>query len=833
MMPKTLLLIDAHALIHRSFHALPPLSAPDGRPVGALYGLASILLKTLAADKPDYVAAAFDRPEPTLRKQEYKEYKAHRPPAPDELISQLRGARELFETFGVACFEKPGYEGDDIVGTLAKKFGEKGFRVEILTGDLDTLQLVEDDHIVVRTMKKGVSDTFVYDEAAVRERYDLSPSQLTDYKGLVGDASDNIPGVRGVGPKTATELLKKFGTLENIFEKGDPKDKLAAKVLPFKKEALFSRKLGTIDTKVPIPETTLESLTFTGVPSEKLGPYFESLGFDSLLRRIGAQRAVARAPKPAAPPSLFGAPEIQDTPEPDVPSDPNIVVVLDADDAQKQKSALGSDALKIAFEWKPVIRKLLDEGVVPAQPLFDISVAGWLLDPDGSDFTLPALTKKYLPSSGDMAPRETQRKLAGALGRALRKEGVYNVFESIEMPVVPVLAEMERTGIAVNRKHLVSLLSDLDREIARETEEIYAAAGGPFNLNSPRQVGEVVFERLKLELPKVKKTATGQRRMNRDVLESLKDLHPIIARILEYREDFKIRSSFVAPLLDLTTKEGRVHTTLIQTGTGTGRIASEKPNLQNIPQESRWSKRLRDSFVAGEGWTLLSVDYSQIELRLLAHLTGDDALIRAFRDGKDIHAFTASKVLHIQESDVTKETRRLAKTLNFGMVYGMGARAFAQTSGVSAEEARRFIDEYFAAFPTIKRWQEGIKEKARAQGYVENANGRKRWFPGRGGPATGEFDRAAINMPLQSLNADILKVAMARVDALLRERARSETEIRLLLSIHDELLFEVRDGILNETAGAIRKVMEEVYTLSVPLRVEASAGKSWGELKPL
>ncbi|MEK7512609.1 MAG: DNA polymerase [Patescibacteria group bacterium] len=815
---KTLLLIDAHALIHRSFHALPPLTAPDGRPVGALYGLSSTLVKLLSNDPPTHAAAAFDRPEPTFRKTIFQEYKAHRPPAADELIAQIVAAHELFETFGIPLFEKPGYEADDLIGTLAKRFASKETKVVILTGDLDTLQLVSDNRIVVRTLKKGVTETVVYNEAAVHERFGLSPEQLPDYKGLVGDPSDNIPGVHGVGPKTATALLQKFGTLERLFENAAVTDRQAAKALSHREAALFSKKLATIDCAVPI-DASLTALAYSGFIPERLASYFESLGFQSLLRRIGTA-PLSHTPKESRREETTSVTSIP------------ILTIKDLEDALDHRPELASNALKIAGAWKPLVTELAAKGIEVADPLFDLGVAGWLLGPDETDFSVEALARRFAPSHARDDRHATITALFVALSRELRRFQLMNVAERIEMPLIRVLSAMERRGIAVDRNALNVLGERIGTVIKKNAERIFDMAGTSFNLNSPRQVAEILFERLHLSAPKARKTPTGQRRTGREVLESLREQHPIVPLILGYREDFKIKSSFVDPLRTQLGADGRVRTTFLQTGTGTGRLSSEKPNLQNIPQESRWAPELRRAFVAPEGFKLLSLDYSQLELRLLAHSTGDPGLLTAFREGKDIHAITAARVFHVDERAVTPPMRRIGKTLNFGIVYGMGARAFAQASGLSHTEAERVIADYFTVFPSIRQWQEATRACARRDGYVANANGRVRWFR-KIRVSGGEFDRAAINMPLQSLGADIVKLAMIESYRTLTERGALGRTAHLVLSIHDELLFEIQGAMVSEIASVLRHTMETVYPLAVPLRVDVSIGACWGDLHPL
>lgn len=812
---KTLLLIDAHSLIHRAYHAVPPLTSPTGEPVGAIYGVSTMLLKTLRTLRPDYVAAAFDRPEPTFRKKMFADYKAHRAKAEDALVSQLVEARNTFKAFGISCFEKPGFEGDDIIGTLAKRFAKRGMlNVIILTGDLDSLQLVEDDTITVETPKKGLGETTRYDVSAVVARYGLSPSQLPDYKGLVGDPSDNIPGVSGVGPKTAAKLLSEHGTLEKLLAHLSPQSAAERSIVEEKESAIFSKKLGTIDTSVPI-EAILDSLSSSD-PSETLISYFTEKGFMSLLERMGRSPS-SSLPPPSAPTSV------------DTQTDSELLV-LTPHEVLSQKKPFPKDICVISYNWKALIK----QGAELPNSFFDTMIAGWFLDPEKKNVGLQELSRRFLQTAlSESLSTADERSLLLSLyrffSRKLKEYGMEKVFNDIELPLIPVLADMEQMGIGVNRKKLERLGNEIDAELSLLTETIYQAAGMMFNINSPKQVGHVLFEKLELSAGR-RRTPGGQARTGKDILEDLRGTHPIVEPILKYREHFKIRSSFVTPILDSIGSDGRVRTEFIQTGTSTGRLASENPNLQNIPQESRWSQPLRDAFEAAPGFTFLAFDYSQLELRLLAHITDDKNLKAAFHNGDDIHTLTASRVLGIPKKDVDPVARRLAKTLNFGIVYGMGARAFAKTSGIPQEEARRFMDEYFRNFPSIKEWQERTKADARTFGYVANTNGRRRWFLNVRTPfLRSEMERAAINMPVQSLGADVIKKAMIQTHTLLLDSHKENA--RLLLSIHDEILLEVRETLVSQLLPIIRGIMESVFRFSVPLRVDVKQGQTWGTLR--
>ncbi len=801
-----ILLIDANSLIHRAFHALPPLTTSDGRPSGALYGLSSLLLKILREQKPDYAAAAFDRPEKTFRKELFENYKATRPTAPDELITQIIEARKTFDAFGIPTFEKAGYEADDIIGTLAEKFGENAeSSIIILTGDLDTLQLIRGDKTVVMILKKGVSEVAVYDENAVVERYGLHPLELVDYKGLVGDKSDNIPGVKNIGPKTAEKLISRHGKLENLFASPDLKDPAVLKALPHKDIALLSKKLATIDRNVPLV-VEAKKLRWEE-QKEKLEKYFREWNFGSLAQRIGIKTFPE---KPGGTEKVKENTKIL-----------NAFFVSSATDLTETR--LISKNTKVAWEWKPIIKELMKQKRdVPAN-LFDLSIAAWLLDPDGADFSPSAIAEKYSSSEWSNLFPMTKRRL--------EQNGLEHLFESVEMPLVEVLAKMELTGIRIDRGAAEDTQKELRRSLEKLSSAIYREAGTTFNINSPEQVSKIVFEKLKIKPGKTRKTKGGRLSTSFDALSRIKDVE-IIRLLLEYREGFKMLTTYLKPILDFTGDDGRLRTTFLQTGTSTGRIASEKPNLQNIPQESAWSKKIRDAFTAENGFTLVSFDYSQLELRLLAHVSDDNNLKDAFRKGTDIHQLTASQIFGVPLHLVTKKERRIGKTLNFGIVYGMGARSLSETSGVSFAEAEAFIKKYFAGFPSIQAWQEQTKAGAAQRGFVSDLNGRKRWFRESPNPRMqAENERAAINMPIQGLGADILKKAMIASNALVKTANEMGDSARLLLAIHDELLFEIRDDILMDIVPRIVNAMEYAEKLGVPLTVDVKQGKRWGSLE--
>ncbi len=822
---KKLILIDANSLIHRTFHALPPLTTPDGRPIQAIYGLATVLMKLVREDKPEYCAALFDRPEPTFRKKQYAEYKAQRAKAPDDLISQIIEAHKLFENFGIKTYEMPGWEADDLIGTLAEKFrGEKDLQVMVLTGDLDTLQLVGDKKVVIRTFRKGLSDTVIYDEDAVRERYGLEPEQLIDYKAIVGDASDNIKGIPGVGPKTAQEMLAKYKTLENIFAHAKDDPKIEKKFAPYAKEAELSKMLVTIDRHAPIKIKNLEELSC--VSSQIPVEYFKSLGFGGLLRRIEAAQP---KPKPAAVQGgIFDVAPAKE--ESVVPAElPKNIVIVKGGEVAPEKD---SEKVKVGFDLKNILKDAWNKGGDIAGPYHDLSVAFWLVEPGLKSYDADAVSKKFLKRvwQGDANDyRDAYLKSSAKLDEL----SVRGIFENIEMPLLRVLAEMERKGIMISRAKLDVLKEKIESKVASLTGKIWEMAGENFNVNSPQQMSRVLFETLKI-VSAAKTTKTGLRSTRAENLEELRETHPVVPLILEYRDNFKMLSTYVLPLSELRGEDGRLHTDFVQTGAATGRLSSQAPNLQNIPQESIWAKELRSAFEASEGYSLVAFDYSQLELRILAAVSGDQNMQRAFREGKDIHRATASQVLGVAPDNVTPEMRRLAKTLNFGLSYGMGVVAFSKTSGLPRAEAQKFIDAYFRGFPGIRAWQDKIKREVREKGYVETLAGRRRPFPefGFGGQKfIADAERAAINHPIQGLEADIVKIAMIRVKEYLEKNGMWGVSVHMLLSIHDELLFEMRDDMIQKIAPEIKRIMEISYELAVPLIADVSSGKNWGSMK--
>ncbi|TSC82893.1 MAG: DNA polymerase I [Parcubacteria group bacterium Gr01-1014_20] len=862
---KTLLLIDANSLIHRAFHALPPLNAPDGRATQALYGISSVIIKIFREAKPDYAAALFDRPEPTFRKEKFKEYKAHRPKAPDDLISQIIEAKNLFQKFGIRFFEKPGFEADDLIATLATKFSSKGgsssggkdsldLQVVILTGDLDTLQIVEGEKLVVRTFKKGISETMTYTEEAVKERYGLEPKQLTDYKALVGDQSDNIPGVMGVGEKTATSLLQKYGNLENVYKNLDKEPKLGKKLVGTEKEAEFSKSLVILEKQAPIEVKDIKELEIVENGAD-LEAYLHSLGFESLVKRFLANNANKKSEKEESAtipefrkPKGSGGSKVSTgqasifssgggsafgggLKAEDFENHEDRVFVFEGDQGNKEYL---SKKLKVGFGLKKMLKDLWVNRRDLLPPFFDLGVAFWMIDTDFKDYEDPeAVAKKFLNINWKGEP-EDYEKLLSFCTKRIKEYEVEDVFKNIEMPLLPVLAEMEKNGILVSREKLQTLEGKIQKEIDSLEGRIYGAAGEEFNINSPKQLGQILFEKLGINSKRAKKTSGGAVSTREESLAEFRGEHGIINLILEYRENFKIQTTYVKALQGLVGEDGRVHTEFVQTGAATGRLSSRNPNLQNVPQESKWSRDLRAVFEAPKGFSLLSFDYSQIELRVFAAVAQDQTMIEAFKKGVDIHTLTASKVLGVRLDEVSKEDRRLAKALNFGLLYGMGVAAFAKSSGLTRDKAKEFVDAYFREFSEIRDWQEKTKQETRKFGYTKTLTGRRRYLPAINSFAqqfAAEAERAAINHPLQGLAADIMKMAMIRVKNKLLLDGLWNNKVRMLLTIHDELLFEAADDMIKDVSDIVKKEMEGVFDLGVPLRVGVSAGKDWGNLE--
>jgi DNA polymerase-1 len=797
---KRIVLLDTHAIIHRAYHALPEFTGPTGAPTGALYGLVTMLLKIITDLKPDYIAACYDLPKPTIRHEAYADYKGTRGPTDEALVSQLKESRKIFEAFSIPMYEREGFEADDLLGTIAHELkGEKDIDVIIASGDMDTLQLVDATRVQVYTLKKGIQDTILYDEKAVIDRFGFSPSLIPDYKGLRGDPSDNIKGVPGIGEKTATELITGFGSIEKIYatlKKGDEafiakgvKARIIGLLREHEEGARFSKALATIRLDAPIAFSVPEHVWRDTVDSQKMMAMCDEFGFRTLRERI--QNVLAK--------SFRGIGE--------------------------QEEFSDSSDLASAGAESP------ESEILPAR-LAEAQVMLWLIS---SEFTNPSL---------DDILAFTKERMFDAAYKVLEKQiaelgKVREVYEHIEKPLIPVIRKMEGRGVLVDTAMLAKLATTYSGELREIEKLIYTEAGREFNVSSPKQLGEVLFDELKLIPERQKKTAGGQRSTRESELEKIRDAHPIIAYILEYRELKKLLSTYIENLPPMLDTEHRLHAEFLQTGTTTGRMASQNPNLQNIPLHSKRGQAIRHAFVAPEGFTLVSLDYSQVELRLAAILSGDEKLCAIFRSGRDVHTEVAAQVFHVAPSDVDAEMRRRAKVINFGILYGMGINALRTQLGTTTAETHAFYEEYFGQFKTLSEYLESTKGFARTHGYTETLFGRRRQFPEMKSSlpyVRAQAERMAINAPIQGTQADIIKLAMVQVDAML-EKEKMATNAYLLLQVHDELVYEIRTESVAVLSAKIKEIMESVLsfeeTRQVPIIATMKSGPDWGAMHAL
>jgi DNA polymerase-1 len=829
---KRFILLDSHGIIHRAYHALPPLTTPEGEPIHAAFGFAMMLLRIIQELKPDYVAAAFDLPGPTFRHAAYDRYKAQRPKAPDDLTSQFARVREVTAAFGIPVLECAGYEADDIIGTVVRKMEkQKNTETIIVTGDKDALQLVRPG-VMVYTMRRTITDTVMYDERAVEERYGFAPPRLVDFKGLAGDPSDNIPGVKGVGEKTACELIKTFGSIGGVYDalkKNDPRiaPALAARLRAGEEDARFSRELAEIRRDAPV-EFQLADARWEGLRGNgEIRALFARLGFASLLRRLD------EAPTGA---SRRGARESQDEIYPLIAKKggPMIVCTKAAVADGALKTALEGGGSWYAYDAKSAIRLCRSAGLDLRDIAFDILLAAYVAGDLSRDFSYSAIARREIGTD------DTARffDVVSALDKKLAAGNLRAVYERTELPLAPILAGMEERGIMIDADFLARLARDVDARLADLTRAIYAATGEEFNIASPKQLSHILFEKMAIATRGLRKTAKGGVVSTRESeLEKLRAAHPVVADILAYRELAKLKSTYIDVLPGLADpRTGRIHTTFNPVGTATGRLSSSAPNLQNIPILSEVGREVRKAFVAAEGFVLASFDYSQVELRVAAHMAGDAKMIAAFRAGDDIHRITASEIYHVAPDQVTPDLRRAAKTLNFGVLYGMGAGALAESAGMSRAEAQKFIEEYFREFSGIRDYVERTKQFVREHGYVESLFGRRRSIPEINSSnlrVRAEAERMAVNMPIQATaTGDIIKMAMIASDAWIR-RENLGDNARMLLQVHDELVFEIKKDVVRAIAPRIREIMEGVATLAVPLVVDVKVGPNWGEQAPL
>lgn len=931
-MPPVAYLLDGHALAYRAYFALTSgapggFSTSSGEPTAGVFGFTSILLRLLEQDRPDYLMIAFDTGK-TFRDDLFPEYKATRAKMPDDLRPQMNRIRQLVDAFNIPRLEVEGYEADDVLGSVAHQLATQGFGVKIITGDRDLLQLVS-DRILVNLPGKSLSDSKDYFPKDVVSYLGVRPEQVVDFKALVGDKSDNIPGVAGIGEKTAVSLLERYGTLDNIYANLEEiSENLRKKLEAGRQNAYLSRRLATIVTDLDIP-LNLEMARTERFDPQRVEALFRELEFRSLLSRLTALYPLygkgalnkgqqlsflgeVKATTISAPASTVApvVARIVDTPEAlesllarlkaakrisfDTETTSTdqmraelvgISVAVDEEEGyylpvghrpelgQQLPLATVLEALsgpltnpripKVGHNLKYDFIVLARYGLRPSPLAFDTMIAEWLINPASHNLGLKNLAWVRLDlrmteiealigkgknqrsmaevNISDAAAYATADAIAvlrllPVLQDDLQSHQAGRIFDEIEMPLVPVLAEMEMAGVLLDTAFLASMSNELNARLGTIESQVYALVGEVFNINSTQQLSRVLFERLHLSPPdRTRRTEGGHFSTSAEVLEGLRGEHPVVDLVLEHRELSKLKSTYVDALpQQVNPYTGRVHTSYNQTGSVTGRIASSNPNLQNIPIRTELGRQVRQAFIAAPGNLLLSVDYSQVELRIAAHMANDAGMLAAFQAGQDIHTATAAAIYNIPLSAVTKEQRRHAKSINFGLIYGMSAYGLTRSSELTLAEAEDFVKAYFRQFPGIKNYLEQIRRQAAQQGYVETLLGRRRYFPGlksQGNPnVRSREEREAINAPIQGTAADIMKIAMLKTSAALAETG---SVARMLLQVHDELVFECPAEEVKQTASLVRRIMEEAYPLKAPLRAEARCGSNWGEMKPV
>lgn len=783
---ERLVLLDAHAILHRAYHALPDFSSPSGEPTGALYGVVSMLLKIVEDFRPDHIVACFDLPDPTYRHTAFEGYKATRTKTDDDLVLQINRSRDIFAVFGIPIYEHSGFEADDMLGTIAHQTKDnKDLEVIIASGDMDTLQCVEGTRVRVYTLKKGIKDTILYDEATVKERFGFPPKLVPDYKGLRGDTSDNIPGIVGIGEKTATELITKFGGLEKIYKalhksetafiEAGIKPRIIKLLKEGEEEANFSKMLATIRIDAPITFSLPANNWKDSIDVKAVTNLFTELGFRS-----------------------FGA---------------RLESLLDLSIGVTEVSSLSLD---------PTLLK-------------EAGIMIWLLESERTNSSATDIIEygKTYFNTGDL--KEIHKSLKAKIATV---PSLLRVYEDIELPLLPVVEHVNATGITLDVPYLNKLSVEMHKELDSLTQRIYSLAGMEFNINSPKQLGDVLFDGLGLKPKNQKKTAGGQRSTKESELEKLAEEHEIIPTILRYRELQKLVSTYTDTLPKMVGEDGRVHTTFLQTGTTTGRMGSKDPNLQNIPVRTKESVAIRRAFVASPGYTMVGIDYSQIELRIAAILSRDDKMLEIFKNGEDVHTGVAVRVFGVEPKEVTSEMRRKAKVINFGILYGMGVNALRTNLGpdTGREEAQSFLNAYFNTFTRLAEYLEETKTLARLQGYTETLFGRQRHFPGIRSSAPfirAAAERMAINAPIQGTAADVVRLAMIRVFDYLKNSGDLD-DVRMLLQVHDELVFEIKNGKENQVIPQLVVIMENVLsekeTYGVQLKVDVAVGPNWADM---
>ena len=848
---KKLMILDGNSVVNRAFYGVRPLNAPDGTPTNAVYGFLAILQKLFEGEAPDSLCVAFDLPAPTFRHEMYEGYKAQRKPMPEELAVQMPLLKETLDAMHIRRLEAAGWEADDVLGAVSAICEKSGWACEIVTGDKDSFQLITETTSVLHVKSRmGQTETILYDRARFEEEYGFAPPLMVDLKALMGDASDNIPGVPGIGEKTALDLVRRYGRVADIYaglDGLDIKDSVRKKLAAGRESAEMSYTLATISREAPVelkPEDAAWSRDF----GPELYAVLDRLGFRRFIEKWGlapAPEAVQGAESRAMPElSALTAQEA----EARIRAAETLGLALPGDDLDSLSlcdgeaiftlnwGELGEDynrLLRLVFS--PEVKKsahgvkdlmglALAEGLGTEGFVFDTELAAYVLDPTESGYDLGKLTKRYL--GAELPEARAALELMAPMRAKLAENGAEKLYFDIELPLCQVLAEMERAGFLVDRKALADFGESLTAGIDALQRGIWELAGHEFNINSPKQLGEVLFD--ELMLPAGKKTKTGWS-TNADILEKLIGKHPIIGDILEYRMLTKLKSTYADGLLKVISTDGRIHTNFRMTVTATGRLSSTEPNLQNIPVRRELGAQIRRMFVAAPGCVLVDADYSQIELRLLAHISGDETMQNAFKSGEDIHAVTASQVFGLPLAEVTPAQRSSAKAVNFGIVYGISAFSLAQDIKVSPAEARAYIDAYMQKYHGVREYMDRVIAEAKERGYVETLFGRRRPVPELKASNfnTRSFgERVARNMPIQGTAADIIKLAMVNV----RRRLRAEgLEARLILQVHDELIAECPEREAERVAALLEEEMERAVTLSVPLTAEAHSGHSWAE----
>lgn len=795
-MSKRLILLDSHAILHRAYHALPDFATAAGEPTGALYGLCTMIFSAVEKLKPDYIVAAYDLPKPTHRHEAYKDYKAGRVKTDGALVTQIDRSRDIFAALGIPVYSREGFEADDILGTIVEKTRrewEKGkLEVIIASGDMDTLQLVSGEAVRVYTLKKGIKDTIIYDEAGVRERFGFGPELLPDYKGLRGDPSDNIIGIKGIGEKTATTLITAFGGIEGMYKalkkdreafaaKAGVSDRMIELLVDGEEDAEFSKVLATIRRDAPIDWKLPEETWKDGIDIDKASKLFATLEF----RTMGAKLRKLLGENPSA-------------------------------DASTEAQSV-------------VPERRLTKDPYPARAFREAAIMLWLIN---SNLTDPQ-SEDVLQFAGAKSFDEAYH----ALEREIEKRGLTRVWNDIEKPLIPILDEMRETGIKIDKAYLEKLGGEYHKELAAIEKGIYRLADTEFNISSPKQLGEVLF--VKLGLKGGKKTAGGALSTKESELEKLREEHLIIDEILKYRELSKLLGTYIDTIPKLLDEGGRLHPTFVQTGSATGRMSCKDPNVQNIPNKTELGRKIRDAFTVDRGWKLVAFDYSQIELRIAAFMSRDEKFVDIFRRGEDVHAAVAAQVFGVPVESVTKAMRSQAKVINFGVMYGMGVNALRANLGTDRATAQKFYNEYFEKFSGLRDYLEGVKSETARRGYTETFFGRRRYFEGMKSKLPfirAAAERMAINAPIQGTEADVVKLAMIRIDEYLKAQ-KLEKDVHILMQVHDEIVLEAREAVVKKIEPAIKKIMESIIApkdiQGITLVADAKIGDNWGEMEKI